>query len=584
MFDFSGKTLEDLRTMESERITEFDSLYGEGENLSTESFNRCSEITEEVTAIRAEIAERESRVAKVSEFKNSLSSKTPDPGPDPEPNSGDEDNSESSDEEDNSDPALFQTGVAVTSEELGTVVTASVTAVLDKVFASDVVKEGSDLNKNLRLGRIANYAPDASLPERKGEAVLVASADVPGFVQGGKIEDLEKLAEAMHVRARALPVSRSGNPNVFPVANLKREFTFNLDMNSTPAEMNEVLKAATDPQTLVAAGGWCAPSEILYDFFNVAEADGLVDIPSIGVMRRGGIQHPTSPSFGDVADIEDIGWTWTEADDIAAADNGPSKPCVRVQCPEFVERRLDCDGFCVLAGNLTDWAYPELIANWLSLVFTIRARATNRRIINLMLNGGGSGDDFGPSTAVNHTGLLGASTAALLNSIELSAIDYRERFSMSENAILEVVMPRWAVGLVRADLANRNGVENFLAVTNAQIADWFNSRQVRVQFVSDWQVRDNGGLGGATPAVNYPNTTEYMIYAPGTFVRGSGLTLDLGVVRDSVLNEKNDHTAAWVEECYLVAKPGHESRVVTVANCISGEVGAATFECGEFTS
>jgi hypothetical protein len=46
-----------------------------------------------------------------------------------------------------------------------------------------------------------------------------------------------------------------------------------------------------------------------------------------------------------------------------------------------------------------------------------------------------------------------------------------------------------------------------------------------------------------------------------------------------VLNSTNDHTAAWAEDCYALLKPGHESRVVTVDICSSGEIGARTFTC-----
>ena len=170
------------------------------------------------------------------------------------------------------------------------------------------------------------------------------------------------------------------------------------------------------------------------------------------------------------------------------------------------------------------------------------------------------------------------SRAALLTSIELSAIDYREKYSMCFDAILEVVLPRWANAVIRADLANRDGI-NVFSVTDAMIADWFNIRGVRVQFVGDWQVRDVGEPGAATPITEWPATMDYMIYAPGTFVRGNSMSLDLGVVRDSVLNATNDHTAAWAEDCYALLKPGHESRVVTVDICGSGEIGERSITC-----
>ena len=66
-----------------------------------------------------------------------------------------------------------------------------------------------------------------------------------------------------------------------------------------------------------------------------------------------------------------------------------------------------------------------------------------------------------------------------------------------------------------------------------------------------------------------------MVYAAGTFMRGNGLTLDLGVVRDSTLNETNDHTAGWTEECFLVAMVGHESRQYTISFAVNGRTGSA---------
>jgi hypothetical protein len=72
----------------------------------------------------------------------------------------------------------------------------------------------------------------------------------------------------------------------------------------------------------------------------------------------------------------------------------------------------------------------------------------------------------------------------------------------------------------------------------------------------------------------WPTTVDFLIYAAGTFIHGNGLSLDLGVIRDSVLNETNDHTAAWSEECHLVARVGHESRRYTVPFNVKGSTGA----------
>ena len=94
--------------------------------------------------------------------------------------------------------------------------------------------------------------------------------------------------------------------------------------------------------------------------------------------------------------------------------------------------------------------------------------------------------------------------------------------------------------------------------------------------MGDWQIRGASQLGNATAMTAWPTTVTAMLYAAGTFVKGNGLTLDLGVVRDSTLNAENDYTAAWSEECHLVARIGHESRQYTITFNVGGaNVGAA---------
>jgi hypothetical protein len=94
-----------------------------------------------------------------------------------------------------------------------------------------------------------------------------------------------------------------------------------------------------------------------------------------------------------------------------------------------------------------------------------------------------------------------------------------------------------------------------------------------VQLVADWQ---NATIGHATVnPTSWPTSVQALVYPAGNFVRGQGLQLDLGVVRDSTLNAVNDHTAAWMEDCYAVAQVGHGSLVATVNTCTDGTVGAA---------
>jgi hypothetical protein len=96
----------------------------------------------------------------------------------------------------------------------------------------------------------------------------------------------------------------------------------------------------------------------------------------------------------------------------------------------------------------------------------------------------------------------------------------------------------------------------------------FAARKVRAQFVHDYQP-----LYSVAPATDWPVTMDFLLYPAGGYVRGDGGTIDLGIVRDSVLNATNDYTAAWTEQLYLVAQLGPAAREVTVDFAVDGTTG-----------
>jgi hypothetical protein len=435
---------------------------------------------------------------------------------------------------------------------------------------------GNGAFKNPSLADAQRNAPASDAP--RPESVLVASSDIPGFNAGSKLEGMDGLVAAMNARAKHMPITALGMdaPRI-PIASLVRDHKYTLGFGSSLAEFNEVMTAAANPDILVAAGGWCSPSEISYDFFNIVCEDGALDLPTVGI-NRGGIRWPVSPSFADVV-LGGALWTWTEAQDIAAvtgtAQSGV-KTCGRVPCPGFDEERLHCDGICLTVGNLTEDAYPELIANHTRLVMASHFHKINRARINEVRALSAA---FTVTNGVAADGAL----ANVLGAMELQAIDYRSRYSMCQDALLEVIAPRWLRGVLRSDLRRQNGRgTDALSYTDAQLMSLFDAIGVRIQWVSDYQERTSGFLGQPTILpTTWPSTVEFMMFAPGTVVLGQGMRLDLGIIRDSVLNETNDFTAEWMEECWLIFNPGHEIRRLTVNICPNGATGAqTTVTCG----
>jgi len=555
----------DLQQLEVAGVAEFDRINGL-ENVTPERVQYASQLSGDLDRIRAELAARATRAQSLAERErvhvadqmNALQTRvhgqatlaTPEgAGPN-----------------------------AITPEGIAAAVADAVTASLMRVVGDKATRARAVAT----LSETANAAPVPQLPTPK--LTVTASVDIPGRSSGDSLASLESLADSFNRKARALPVSRFGSTdNGHTVATIKNNFDHTVDDRTSPAQVGTLIKSLINQDAksaLVAGGGWCAPSEIRYDFFNIACEDGLIDLPTFGV-TRGGIRFPISPSLADAIGSNAFGgfavpfsntsvpFLWTEGSDIATVTGSPNKPCIRVPCPSFDEVRLECYGVCLTAGNLTDDAYPEVTQNTIRLLMSAHARAMNARLIALMV--------ALSSVAITTGEFAGGGTPAtakpafqqILSGIDLGATDYRARYGMCIDDVLEVIAPYWLRNVIRADLAWRTGVD-LLSVDDTEINAFFTDRNLAVQWVNDWQVRGSGQFGNVTPMTAWPTTADIMIYAAGTFLHGNGMSLDLGVIRDSVLNAENDFTAAWSEECHLIARVGHESRQYRITFSVMG--------------
>src|SRR5690606_26022365 len=154
------------------------------------------------------------------------------------------------------------------------------------------------------LAETAAHAPKPPVKEQR--LAVTASVDIPGVARGGELSTFDALVDVVGRKAKSMPVTR-GNPSYQTVASIRNECSHTVDARTTPAEVEELFRYLTkresgfDAEALVAAGGWCAPSEIRYDFFNIAGSSGMIDLPTFGV-TRGGVQFPISPSLADALD------------------------------------------------------------------------------------------------------------------------------------------------------------------------------------------------------------------------------------------------------------------------------------------
>ena len=404
------------------------------------------------------------------------------------------------------------------------------------------------------LGDLARRSPRPRVPARRPGVTITAAADLPGISPGSPMTML-RVAESFHDRARNPTDGQRA-----PVARIEVPQTHVLGTDpETNLQLIEEVVGNPNAAALVASGGWCAPSEPLFDLFDIGpDTDNLFDLPGLGTKVRAGVMIPSFYGIGDAAGAL---WTWTEANDIAAAAGTPTKPCMKIPCPTWHECRLEAEGLCVTHGNLSDRAWPELTRQFVSIVMAAHLRRLSAAKIAKVLA------DTATAAAPGATMTAGDAASDLLGVIELAAADLRSQYRIGKNRSIDVLLPDWILPVLRSNMAQRIDAA-MLDVTDAQITSWLTQRGVRPQFTPDWQPLHAGAAATAWPA-----TVTFAMWLTGSYISLDGGTIDLGVVRDSLLNATNDFTAAWSEQFYQVCRRGPQGVQHTVPLSIDGVVG-----------
>jgi hypothetical protein len=411
----------------------------------------------------------------------------------------------------------------------------------------------------------AAVTPAPVVPDTTASATITAAADVPGFASGQVLSDLDQVVEGAIARFEAMPKGRSATPMqmMFGVANIKKGRTDGLSTdNRDYGSLQEILQEATKETrlpggSLTAAGGWCAPSETLYDLCTIESTDGLWDLPEVGA-TRGGINFTKGPDFSTF-----YAYAATAFQTEAQAEAGTTKTCIEVECPEFEDVRLDAAYVCISAGILTNAAYPELIRRYIEGTLIAQQHAVSARLLAAGLTLAGAAQTIA-NTWPN--------VLSILTALELVAEGERQRFRMARAATLEVVLPFWVRAAIRADFANRTGVE-LTNVTDQMIDAHFATRGLRVQFVYNFQEL----VIAAEPAVatDYPTSIDVLMYPAGTFVKLTKDVIRLDAVYDSVGLGTNTYTALFAEEGVALANICHTPRRLTIPFNVSGLTAAA---------
>lgn len=536
--DFENLSVEDLTALATEKRSTFDAILAE-DNPPLDRVVEAEGLATEIDAIEAEVTAR-------SEAARALADRT----------------------------AALRTRFSADAEETET--EADAEAEVEAAEEADEVEEAAEetaveASAGSTVARLRGKVDRPKIVTKEPRVAITAAADVPNYASNASLS-MSDVGEALVGRLKAFgrPSGRGGERvpgyqqdlRFAGVAKFALDFPEELQINRGSDDL-KVLEHAGDETrlkggSLVASGGWCAPSENLYDLCEGETLDGLVSVPEIQV-NRGGINFTKGPDFGSLYNNANLGFLQTETQ----AEAGVEKACYEIECPNWTEVRLDAMGLCIMVPILTNAAFPELTQRTVRGALVAHAHHRNAQILTRMATIAGT-----PISAIDFT----TSAHSTLANLEQIADVRRQQWRLGLNESMEVVLPFWVRGALRNDFALRGG-RPLEAVTDAYMASEFAARNLNVQYVYDWQEIPS--------EVGYPASFQALMYPAGTYVVGTSDVINLNAVYDHASLVENTYTGLFFEEGLLVANKCFDANLITIPTCGSGHTGVADVDvCG----
>lgn len=446
----------------------------------------------------------------------------------------------------------------------------------DTKETADEESDNTESDSDMKINDFS--APAENAPENKGAEVerktvtITAGADVKNFAAGSEMPGLKAVAQALLDRRKGMGRTSGGDGEQALVASFSYRDFYNdnqtltsLDIEGNIEKVQAVvaaLQVAAEPDAIVAAGGLYGPVETVYDIYEMGETTVRPvksSLPSFNA-ERGGVRFMTPPAM---ADLEGAVSIWTLEDDIAAAaEGGPTKPCIRIKAGEEITVYLEAMPFCLTFGNLGARAWPELVERHIALGMVLQARFAETRLLTRI---------GALSTQVTSKAELGAARDILVL-LEAASTALRNRHRLDPKAPLRAMFPEWFRNALRADLVKQipgDGQDTAFNLVDATIDKWFAARHVNVTWFVDGEAGQVFGEQKDGELLGFPENVIWYLFPEGTFLHLDGGVLDLGLIRDSTLNSTNDYQM-FLETFENVAKVGVEALRVTTPVRIAG--------------
>lgn len=396
---------------------------------------------------------------------------------------------------------------------------------------------------------------------KDGPAAFVASAGIPGIAEDRVLDKME-LALAVKTKREQSTSTPKGVEEKVVVASVNYGANFPEERILRGDSQDQAkIDAVTSPVALTASGGLCAPVANYYEIENVSSSSRPVRDQAMAGFNasRGGLKFTQAISL---AEIDDGVGIKTSTED-AAGGTTAEKSCQAVACPDFDEVELDMIYRCLQFGNLNSRAWPEMVAAFNDAALAAHARVAETALLDAMAS---------YSTAVTSAKVYGA-VSSLFYTILRTAAGMRSRHRLDDSHTLRAVLPGWADELLVADLVNSQ-FTRFEHTREGVVRLIRELCNVEVTFTPDGPTGAGQVFGaqGAGAVLDFPDTIVWFLYPEGSYLFLNGGSLDLGIVRDSTLNNTNDYRV-FAETFEAVAFIGIESLKVTSTVCPTGETG-----------
>lgn len=341
----------------------------------------------------------------------------------------------------------------------------------------------------------------------------------------------------------------------------------------------EMIAAALDPKlmkaeirrrreqgfSLLAAGAsvLCAPVTPYYGLQNISTSVRPVRgmLPGFGA-DRGGLRFARPASLADVVDVGLGIGVVTAAQDAGGTDD--TKTVLEIDCPDWTEVDTDAIYRRLQIKNRLARTFPELVEQWTNLAMSAQARLAESRLLTGI-------DAAGKQVVAGSLGL--GATATLFSQYLTAANSIRNRHRADPEAVLRLAIPDWTVDLMISDVI-RSQFERF-DTDEDRIAALFRSFDIEPAFYIDSAAgrAQVFGVQNDGPLLPFPPSVLGYMYVEGSFLYLDGTTLEVGLIRDSILNATNMYEL-FSEVFEAVAFIGVESYSIESQVCDSGVVAA----------